>query len=135
VSARNAWPTDLTSGNMFTLAKCDPAADPDVTVITWANVFAEGGSIDADVKVTASRDDGSTYTSYVSLASIHIDSNRRVAAERTHLQGLVDEWNENRADNWRALVDQSRDKVRAYEQKRAQDAADKLARIEAGDWS
>ncbi|MDF2895735.1 MAG: hypothetical protein K0Q46_2521 [Rhodococcus erythropolis] len=132
---RKPWPTNLTGGNMFTLAKCDPEAAPEATVITWANVFAQGGSIVADVKVTASRDDGTTYTSHVPLASIHIDSNRGVSAERKHLQGLVDAWNENRAENWRELVTLSREKVRAYEQERARAAVDKLARIESGDWS
>lgn len=131
----SSWPTELGEDvNQFTFAKLDPDADPPLRVATWSNVFGEGGSVQVDAKVTATREDGTTYETTATLAAIRKEHNGSVAQEREHLQTLLDNWNENPADNWATVVNNSRARVYAYYTKQAKEAADKLAEMKAGAW-
>jgi len=127
------WPTSLTEdANQFTFAKEDPELNPKLTVHTWSNVFGKGGTVSVDYDATFKRDDGTEYTSRRSLTKIDIEESRSVVYERDHLQSLVDDWNENAAENWRNLVHESRSKVLAHYERLEDEAAAKLADMRKG---
>lgn len=132
---KNSWPTKLGEDvNKFTFAKLDPDANPPLTVTTWSNLFGQGGSVNVDAKVTAKREDGTTYDTHATLASIRKEHNGSVLAERKHLQGLLDEWNENAEANWRNLVQGSRERTKKYYERRADETTKKLSEMDAGAW-
>ena len=121
---QSEWPTKL-EGNMFTVAKHDPALTPEtVKVVTWSSVFHDGGSVTVEAYLPDKR--------RVTLASIPVNENRTVMAEIKHLQLLVDKFNENPKRNWRALVNGARKRVTAYYQRSADENAKKLELALAG---
>ncbi|MCW2287004.1 hypothetical protein EDF60_1655 [Leucobacter luti] len=112
------WPTQI-GGNMFSLAKLDPEVPPaKLKVVTWSNVFGSGGS----VAIEAYDRTNSRFNS--DLASIRVDGGS-VAAEREHLQVLADEFGEDLARNWRALIEDARAKVTNYYTRQAEEQASK----------
>lgn len=116
------WPTKL-EGNQFQIAYLDPASAPEFKVTTWSNVFGKGGHVGVDAKV-----DGR----WISLAKIEV-RDRGVTDEREHLQDLLDEWNEEAAENWRRLVLEARATLRDYFERQTREYAEKLAELDALD--
>lgn len=104
---RRGWPVALDS-NIFVLAKLDARVPPtDIKVTTWSNVFGAGGSVSLD----ANMPDGKR----VQLASISVDRDGPVKAERDHLRTLLGNWqSDDLAADWAALLKDAKAKVRDY---------------------
>lgn len=100
------WPKAI-EGNQFTLAKCDPDVVPHkIAVTTWSALFSEGGSVTIEAYTEGN--------GRCELARISRKRGGHVGAERAHLQGLLDEFETDRAGNWRALVQKARASVLAH---------------------
>lgn len=121
------WPQRI-EGNMFGVCKFDPEKPMTLKVNTWSNVFSSGGSVNIDGYDA----EGQRY--HTSFAKINVEGGS-VLREREHLQGIVDDFNEDLAENWRALVLDARARVLEYERRQLSEAAEKVAKYEKGEWS
>jgi hypothetical protein len=120
---RHEWPTRLQARSEFELEKFDPEQRPtELRVSTWSNVFKEGGRVSVDVYFDGKRDN-------LNLGEISIAVARRVDNEAQHLQGLVDEWNEDAAGNWRALILAAHEDLRCYHQRKIAEHSERLAAL------
>lgn len=115
------WPTKI-GGNNFSLAKLDPEVPPaTMKVVTWSNVFNAGGN------VTVEGYDAEGKRLSVNFGSINIDSNRSVAAEREHLQDILDDFLTDLPGNWRVLIESARSHAAAHYAKQAAEYGQKAA--------
>lgn len=119
------WPTKV-GGNDFALAKLDPETPFQLKVTTWSNLFGDGGS----VKIDGYDADGKRH--YMDFGSIRIERNGSVKAEREHLQGLVDDFDADLANNWRDLIDGARARVTEHYAKELSENKRKLANARKG---
>ena len=120
MSYRN-WPKSV-SGNEFTLAKYDPELPPaSMKVVTWSNVFGEGGNVTIEGYDASGKRIGSGF------ASIRVERSGPVTAERGHLQDLLDDFMSDLSENWRSLIDSARASTAAYYAKQAAEYAEKAA--------
>lgn len=116
------------SSNQFTIASNNPSpeAEPVARVVTWSNVFENGGTVNLEVNIDGTR---------VDLAGVKVDSNSEAREAREGMDFVLDEWNEDPRRHWRALVEKQREKVLDYETRQAEKSAEKVARYKAGNWS
>lgn len=120
------WPREI-GGNMFSLAKLDPATPPvSMKVVTWSNVFSEGGNVSIEAYDAQGKRFGSGF------GSITVDRYGSVAAERAHLQDLLDDFTSDLPGNWRDLIEGARVSVAVFFAKQAAEYGEKAADAAAG---
>lgn len=124
-----SWPTQIES-NEFGLCKLDPEKPLTLKVSVWSDVFGGGGA----VTISGWDENGERYGHHFGAIGI-APSDTVVRDQKKHLQVLVDEFNENLADNWRTLVESAREHVLDYYKKRRREANRKIANAKKGIWS
>lgn len=122
------WPTAV-GGNEFSIAKLDPETPMTLQVRTWSNLCESGGGVSINAFDEAGKRSSSSF------GSIEIESDGDVAHERSHLQGLVDDFNEDPTENWRALIVSARAYVSVFYAKQAAEYAQKAADAARGVFS
>ena len=120
------WPQAV-GGNKFSLAKYDPETPPArMRVATWSNVFSGGGSVTIEGYTDKDERIGNGF------GSIKIERNGSVREEREHLENLLEDFQEDLASNWYALITAARASTAAYYAKQAAEYAEKSAAAAQG---